>query len=214
MTSINLEDLVQQVLYDRHINIADSAATAIAKLHNVRRICSFNYDDVLLRALDAEQASYRLVFDGEEIVLDSPETLIFFPHGFLPEPNNTRYQSTRKIVFSEDDYHDLYASTDAWPNRILVTLLQTYTALFIGCSLQDPNLRRILHQIAKEPSSRVHYAYLLDPGYLPEGKWYQQGDAAFRGVQTNILKGLNVQPVWIGKHEEIPHTLLELLLQD
>jgi hypothetical protein len=210
MSSIDLESLVTSVLYDRTIQVSGSAAAAIARLRNLKRVCSFNYDDVLLSAFDSEGLTYVSVLDGQEIPTDPDRTAIVFLHGFLPNPRRRELHRTVRIVLSEDDYHDLYADENAWPNRTLMALVRGFTGLFVGCSLQDPNLRRLLHVAAKLPKRQSHYALLRDPGFLADGKWYQRGDAAFQSVQSGILRGLGVRPVWFGEFDQLPQILLEL----
>ena len=208
--ALDLESLVTSVLYERTIHVNGSAAAAIARLRKLKIVCSFNYDDVLLSALDAEGVRYVSVLDGDDIPTTLDHSAIVFLHGFLPNPQRNEPRRTRKIVLSEDDYHDLYEDENAWPNRILRTLLRDFTSLFVGCSLQDPNLRRLLHVVAKHHRSKTHYALLLDPGLVADGKWYQQGDSDFQSVQARILHGLKVQPVWYGDFDQLPQILLEL----
>ena len=210
MSSIDLESLVVSVLYDRTIQVSGSAAAAIATLRNLKRVCSFNYDDVLLSAFDDEGTKYVSVVEGQKIPADPDRAAIVFLHGFLPNPTRTGLRRTARIVLSEDDYHDLYANESAWPNRTLMALVRDFTGLFVGCSLQDPNLRRLLHVAAKLPKRQRHYALLRDPGFLADGKWYQRGDAAFQSVQSGILRGLGVRPVWFGEFDQLPQILREL----
>ena len=118
------------------------------------------------------------LFQNHRIPLEAPQTIVFYPHGFLPDPNRHSFPATDTIVLSEDDYFDLYRSPYAWANMVQLTLLLNYTALFIGCSLLDPNMRRLLDITAKMRPNHSHYALFRDPYYREDAKWYQHNYAA------------------------------------
>jgi hypothetical protein len=211
MADLDLEQLVASTLYASATGTEGSVIEVIVKLGSIRRICSFNYDDLLLTALDKAQVEYSTVLHGQSLPTRGRRTTVIFLHGFLPSPSRRVPERTARIVLSEDDYHDLYSASTAWPNRVLRALLRNYTGLFIGCSMQDPNLRRLLHQLSRDSSRRhMHYALLRDAGYLADGKWYQKGDAHYQHVQAAILKSLGVEPIWFGEFEYLPQILHDL----
>jgi hypothetical protein len=209
-SEINLCSLVSRCLYGRPITLS-AAVLEIPLLEKVKRICCFNYDDILHRAFAERNRTYVPLFQNNRIPLETPQTIVFYPHGFIPGPNLDSFPATVGIVLSEDDYFDLYRSPYVWANMVQLTLLLKYTALFIGCSLLDPNVRRILDIVAKMRPQHSHYAFFRDPNYREDAKWYQQSYAtAFRAVQERLLKGLGVQPIWVQKYEEIAPTLKRL----
>ena len=93
----------------------------------------------------------------------SSDTVIFHPHGYLPRRGRSYARRSRDIVLSEDDYHSLYSSPYSWANIVQLFLLLGHVALFVGCSLTDPNLRRLLDLVVKVRPSHTHYAFLPDP---------------------------------------------------
>lgn len=94
---------------------------------------------------------------------------------------------------------------------VQLTLLLDYTVLLIGCSLLDPNVRRILDIVVKMRPGNSHYAFFRDPYYREDSEWYQRSyAAAFRSVQQPLLEGLGVQPIWVHKYEEIASALTRL----
>jgi hypothetical protein len=205
-----LELLVAKCLYSSRIKLSD-VVREIVSLKKIRRICCFNYDDILDRAFAEEQRIYRAVFQNQRIPLESQETLIFYPHGFLPDPHRQSHKRTPKIVLSEDDYHELYGSPYAWPNIVQLILLVGYTALFIGCSLLDPNLRRLLDIVARMRSGRNHYAFFRDPFFRPNAAWYQENDSqAYRAIHKRLLSGLGIQAIWVTDYSEIAQKLREM----
>lgn len=105
---LQLESLVCERLYHKGVKLSETAH-AIASLEKIKRICCYNYDDILDRAFAEGGKAYKALFPIDRVPLESPETLIFYPHGFLPDPSRASvYRPTRTIVFSEDDYFRLY----------------------------------------------------------------------------------------------------------
>ena len=63
------------------------------------------------------------------------------PHGYIPRAGPI---SRQDIVFTEPDYHKLTESVFHWGLSEIVDRLRKNTVLFIGLSMSDPSLRRLL----------------------------------------------------------------------
>ena len=202
-----LRELVSQVLYRQAIALSD-AVLEIPLLEKVRRICCYNYDDVLERAFAQRDRAHLSLFEDDRMPLEDERVLVLHPHGFLPDGKRPSYKATERIVLSEDDYHSLYGDGYAWANLAQLTLLLNYTALFIGCSLLDPNVRRLLDIAARRRPGHRHYALFRDRLNQDDAPWFAKNDStAFRRVQTRLFDGLGVQPIWIYDYSEIPTIL-------
>lgn len=104
----------------------------------VAAVVSFNYDDLLERKL-AGSFDFRSVWSPRR---SRDKSLpILHPHGFLPQTGNVE---DCRLVFTEDDYHGLTATVFHWALTAVVHYLRHNTVLFIGLSMLDPNLRRLL----------------------------------------------------------------------
>jgi hypothetical protein len=104
----------------------------------VASIVSFNYDDLLERKLDG-RIDFRSVWSARRS--RDKKLPILHPHGFLPQ--NGKVEDCQ-LVFTEDDYHGLTASIFHWALTAIVNYLRHNRVLFIGLSMLDPNLRRLL----------------------------------------------------------------------
>ena len=202
----DLRSLVARRLYLNSIELSD-AVLEIPLLEQVRRICCYNYDDVLDRAFAEREKAYQPVFEGSRMELESEKTLVFYPHGFLPDPTRQSHAATDTIVLSEDDYFNLYRDPYAWANIVQLTLLLNYAGLFIGCSLRDPNLRRLLGIVKALRSDHRHYAVF--PDFLDDdAPWFAQNAVqASRSVQSRLLDGLGVVTVWIREYGDLARKL-------
>jgi len=158
----NFMSTVSEALYSSKV-IESDTLRAIVGMSKVRMICCFNFDDVLEHAFEKGKRQFKSVTEGEEIPFLSSDTVIFHPHGYLPRRGRSYARRSRDIVLSEDDYHSLYSSPYSWANIVQLFLLLGHVALFVGCSLTDPNLRRLLDLVVKVRPSHTHYAFLPDP---------------------------------------------------
>ena len=82
---------------------------------------------------------------------------MYHVHGYLPRTG--RIPDSMELVFSEDAYHNQFIDPFSWSNLILLNKLTQNTCLFIGVSLTDPNMRRLLDVAwRKNPDKeRSHY---------------------------------------------------------
>ena len=63
------------------------------------------------------------------------------PHGYVPRAGPI---SRQDVVFTEPDYHRLTESVFHWGLSEIVDRLRKNTVLFVGLSMSDPSLRRLL----------------------------------------------------------------------
>jgi hypothetical protein len=150
------------------------AYESIAKLCIPRRtgcgvnaVVNYNYDDLLHKHLEASSVQAQAVSRvGERVEQDALP--VYHVHGYLPrEVVSDPASIPENIVLSEEAYHKLYSSPYDWSNLIQLDHLRNSTCLFIGHSLTDPNLRRLLAIAAKHDVTQEgdrlkprHYAIL------------------------------------------------------
>jgi hypothetical protein len=207
----SFEAVVAESLYPLGDLTLSATVRAITTLSRIRRVLCFNYDDVLETAFEAAQRPFRCLVKGDSVPLLSEDTLIFHPHGYLPRPGRVHETATARIVLSEDDYHELYAVPYSWANMIELNLLLSHSALFVGCSLRDPNIRRLLDLVANLRAEHRHYALLPDPTH-PEDKrwWVHNRRVEEQSLQTQELAGRGVIPLWWKEATDVERMLLEI----
>jgi hypothetical protein len=121
-------------------------------------VVSFNYDDLLERQLRRRRIEFHTVFSNVRRTEDI--LAILHVHGYLPSEGDVPEE---EIVFTEDEYHRLSFVSFHWSQVDLVNLLRNYTVLFVGLSMTDPNLRRLL-DASHTPNSKPSH-YLLKKEY-------------------------------------------------
>jgi hypothetical protein len=116
---------------------------------------------------------------------------------------------------SDVQHFDVFDRSGSIFNYTFRFLLREYSFLFIGLSMKDINLRRVLHYSIAElrqsyreetgtrlPPSRVlrHFAILNSRGLAPAMREYVRRDLARFGVR----------PVWVQGFGQIPEVLARL----
>lgn len=213
---------VECALYE-HISTPDDSSDsyadtrlmdAIAELARPKRsgkqlesIITFNFDDIIETKLRKSYINYRSIWkEGQSHDID--ELPIYHVHGFLPyresvdEPN---------LVFSEEAYHSQFIDPYSWSNLLQLNAFSNNVCLFIGLSLSDPNLRRLLDISWRRNQRKKHYIVMKRS--LPEGDTDSTGEEAGHvdeianmlfELDANSL-GLNV--MWCSDYDEIPSIL-------
>jgi hypothetical protein len=164
-------------------------------------ILTTNYDDALERAFDAVEEPYDVIWyiadreprgkfwhrppgATEPKVIERPNsydglaiderTVILKIHGAVDRQNADR----DSFVITEDHYIDYLTKTDIGqliPAELLVKLTRS-RFLFLGYSMQDWNLRVILHRIwGQQPLSYKSWAIQKDPNEIERELWHVRG---------------------------------------
>lgn len=125
-------------------------------------IITYNYDDFLEQLLTAEGVPFKTLFKEKDMPDDA--LCVYHPHGFLPaKAKKDDYPQYKKsIVFGESEYHKLYNDPLSWAMVLQQYLYRYNIYLFVGCSLTDPNLRRILENT--KVKAKTHFALMLTDG--------------------------------------------------
>ena len=158
---------------------------------------------------------------------------MYHVHGIVfPKRENS---SVEDIVLSENDYHRVYSEVFDWSNVEQLHALSRCTCFFIGLSLNDPNLRRLLEIAQRDSSKSVrHYVFLERKSAFDENRpfdlWTQDNvwiglfdvqwlfikDIPFK-LFGNILitmKDGEIKPIYKAKDtQEIPYDVAKIMIE-
>lgn len=207
-TQENLKDFIKSLykgLYDKYTppvsNYPDSTlkyvAKLVVKLHNEKKfnIITYNYDNFLEQELDACGVKHNIMFN--ESMLSNNELSIYHTHGYLPfnilPKDYCQYKDY--IVFSESEYHKLYNNPYHWSVVLQNYLYRDSTYLFVGCSLTDPNLRRILE--TTQIKGKTHIALMLTDGLSTKDQFI---------VHRHFMR-IGVECIWFPTVIDLKHFL-------
>ncbi len=138
---------------------------------------------------------------------------IYHVHGFLPQEKK-EYDNLAKslLVFSEEGYHKLMLEPYNWANISQLNYMINNTCVFIGLSMTDPNMRRLLEiaaqKRAEEQERCKHFAIMkrfnIDSENNDAIKSFEKVNEA---LQESFFKELGVNIIWFDEYEEIPDIL-------
>lgn len=215
--------IVHTILYSRPQDIDTSLLGAIARIstphrsyNGIKSIVTYNFDDLLERKFRKREIEYHTV-SCENDMSANDKLNIYHVHGYLPS-NISDFSGKPGLIFSEEDYHRVYRDAYSWSNLVQLNAFRDSTCVFIGCSLTDPNLRRLLDVASRNGETPRHYAFMKKKSINTEPETtashkellelYQRIDDKIREGYFREL-GLNI--IWIDEYEEIPEILLGFL---
>ena len=159
---------------------------------NMESIISYNYDDLVEQEVRKLKACHS-VYDKSRPI-DGDNLYVYHVHGFIPQDGDWS-----PIVLGEKEYHKIYQESYNWGNVEQLHALCRSVCFFIGLSMTDPNLRRLIDiSIDGGEIEPVHYAFL-------------------RRIEYNVpfmektMRGFGVNCIWYDKHEELPDLIESLL---
>lgn len=199
-------------LYSRRIHPAgDTTLRAIARMiqksskgNNLAATFTFNFDDLLEQEL--RELKLKPVSQTKGGRKNSGALNIIHPHGFIPE---TGAASRDGLVFTENDYHHLTDSNFHWALTEIVAHLRQHRGLFIGLSMSDPNLRRLL-DASRFPRDRpwhwqIQKRHQVNAAAIPQVAEEIERRAAKFGEQLNVPLSQRKSPAEL--HAVITETL-------
>lgn len=214
--------LIHSVLYENNPKVSTELLKAISEICTPRRrhigvrsIITYNFDDLVERRLMNKGINYvSIVRENDISVIESLN--IYHVHGYLPSRLNEIDNDTN-IVFSEEDYHKVYRDAYSWSNIIQLNSFRENTCLFIGCSLNDPNLRRLLDVALRDGEKPRHYA-ILKKRRLKTKDNVEINPSVFKAyeiidnsIRESYFWSLGINIIWINDYDEIPGILIDLL---
>lgn len=182
----------------------------------IQAIINYNFDDLVEQNLQKNRVKYSSIYN-EGMVVSNDELGIYHVHGFLPKHKN-EYKNLAKslLVFSEEGYHKLMLEPYNWANITQLNYLINNTCIFIGLSMTDPNLRRLLEISAqKHIEGEVvsnHYAIMkrirLNSAEYSED--FLKFENVNESIQESMYRELGVNIIWIDDYKEIPAILKKI----
>ncbi|PHR26894.1 MAG: molecular chaperone Tir [Desulfotalea sp.] len=191
----------------------------------LQSIISFNFDDLIEQNLKAQHIQFKSIFSEGQKTLRS-ELPIYHVHGYLPRGGDITNEN--HIVFSEDAYHSQFIDPFSWSNLVQLNHFSQNVCIFIGLSMTDPNLRRLLDVSMRKNPARLANHYFFKKRHDSKNLNNRIANIDIEGLDaqgaTDFIKiaemleeqdannlGLNI--IWIDQYEEIPEFLLKLSIE-
>jgi hypothetical protein len=126
-----------------------------ANLKHIRAIVTFNLDSLLQEYTRARYNNPGLLRTIERATQspDISKISVYHMHGLLRFDNKAKQaekEAADAVVLTEQDYYNFFNDPMSLFNYTFMYLLREYSCLFIGLSMQDENIRRLLHYSREE----------------------------------------------------------------
>ncbi|MFB3844835.1 MAG: SIR2 family protein [Candidatus Cloacimonadaceae bacterium] len=191
--------LVKRVLQDRYVSILHSILyksttqeeiqkckllqeiAALCTIPRVQSVITYNWDDLLETVLTEKWKAKEINLFPISVHKDTmepskpPKDAIALPiyhvHGFLPRifPYLIKEQRDDHIILSLDEYTRFNTNITSWQTTIQLNALQNTACLFIGTSLTDMNMLRLLNT-AKSSCNNPYLYYISSEEEITKGK--------------------------------------------
>lgn len=166
-------------------------------------IVTFNFDALIEENLTAATVLNRAIYT-EAIKHDPNEIPVYHVHGYLPRAGKIPDETA--IVFSEDAYHSQFIDPFSWSNLIQLNKFTQKTCLFVGVSLTDPNLRRLLDVAWRKSPDKTLSHYIVKK-FPHIGVADDVLDDLARLLEEQDANALGINVIWVDEYDEIPGLL-------
>jgi hypothetical protein len=242
--SLSFEESVRSVLYSEITMRKTSPlmdeivkfCVAAGKSPNLDSIITYNFDDLVEQHL--QKTNVEIPFRSIHGVGMNPETgelPLYHVHGYLPQEGVL--DENNQITFGENVYHKQYNDIYSWNNIVQINKFRDFTCLFIGSSLTDPNIRRLLDIARIQRGEKQQHHFIFKKRYklveiedklknlITENKilFEEKNESKLNFDETvkyltktieefeqNDTLSFGVQTIWIDDYFEIPEILREI----
>lgn len=158
---VSFAELIQKHLYNEQ-NSSEllTILSHIVQQKKVNEVITYNFDDLLEQNLDKLNLKNGVHYTSiaKDAEIEGHNKLpVYHVHGIIPKngPVDT-------VVFSEEEYHRRYSDAYHWSNVEQLHAFARMHCFFIGLSMTDPNLRRLLDtaQRMNKSNGDCHFAFL------------------------------------------------------
>lgn len=191
--------------------LLENISILISKLREARnfRVMTYNYDNYVEQYLKIYNIKYNVIFDVSDT--QNINLPIYHVHGYLPMvKNKCEFKSDKNdefkhqikylssIKLTEDDYNILYNDAYSWQIGVQLSFFRENRCLFIGCSLKDPNIRRLLRMAEKQ--QKRHFA-IINKGDMEKENLV---------IATNHFYKMGIYVIWISNHDDCKNIVKRL----
>lgn len=198
---------IRELLYPNSQPVESELIRTICRLivhqTSLRSVITYNYDTLIEDCLKSEGKPCFSVYRNNRDERNSFP--VYHVHGVVFCNSKPDFQE--EIVLTENDYHRVYSEVFDWSNVEQLHALTRCTCYFVGLSLNDPNLRRLL-EIAQRDSGKSVRHYV----FLERKSAYTDLEKAEKDFQTreDMLADLGLNVIWYkgdDEHRELPNLL-------
>lgn len=182
----------------------DSSSTLYNLVEYIKKrehisVITYNYDTNLEYLLRKQNIYYVTIYDDYAFNNKVCQCDIYHVHGLLPYQCQNQKKFTDSIILNETDYYYLYNNPYSWSISKQLHDFKFNTCLFIGISLIDPDMKRLL-ELAKNP---LKFNFI----FVKREKEYSE--AVFKDITTYFFT-YDLITIWVDNYSDIGKFLKEI----
>lgn len=148
----------------------------LCKNQNVVSIVTYNYDDILTSSIKDNREVYCISGSMQEnsiehyynkLQVKRDKLEIYYMHGYLPYNKNILDMQESPIVLSTDEYFQNMLEPFSWQTTTQLHFLRNFTCLFLGISLNDWNMMRIISYSKRYIKHNSVYILMCEESFFP-----------------------------------------------
>jgi SIR2-like domain len=196
--------------YDRANPTLDFVTAIVQLAHRTSKrldIITYNFDDLLethLANLAPSLPIQVVVSEGQNECVEA-SIRILHVHGLLAREHDYPTLPPPFLVLAEDDFHLLMNDQIAWQNLVQAAAFKHRDCLFIGMSMTDPNLRRVIdfsaRQAERSPATSrwiVSRCYLRGDELVPGAPKMDDATASILNeIKADLYRSLGAEPLYL-----------------
>lgn len=167
-----------------------------AETNKLKCIITYNYDDLVERELERRFIQAWPVCKSSHIFNNNLP--IYHVHGIVPK---TEKWMKPNPILTENAYHHLYQDAYEWSNIEQLHAFTSSRCFFIGLSMTDPNLRRLLETASFHSEGDLyHYTFLKKERQYRNAT---QNDENIK-IQEKIMNEFGLNVIWFDEFRHLP----------
>ncbi len=179
---------------------------------NVHAVVSYNYDNLLEIAIDtiAKRKTAIISPSKGSVSLDKDTLPVYHVHGMVPMPGSKIRASEPNIVLSRDEYFQNMLKPHSWQTTTQLHFLINYPCLFVGTSLKDWNMLRLLS--IGENSIASASRYILRRYYFRDKKHKvtDKNNEILNKIRSTLYDDVGVYTISIYDNNELESTIMKI----
>lgn len=205
-----LSDYLQRYVLYKNVDLnRSSLISAICEAiesKNVESVITYNYDDLVETAMTG-RGNMTVASVVAKSRNHQDEVPIYHVHGMIPHEKS---EIASTPVISERDYHDIYRESFHWSNVEQLHTLDRNSCFFIGLSMTDPNLRRLLDFSHNGSDREIHHYAFLRRESLYGTDDVDKNKKHFETIE-NQMEELGVYVIWYEAYDEVPQYIRQII---
>lgn len=187
----------------------------LCQCEQVSAVVTYNYDDILLRALKGagERPAYHVCGERRSMP-EYPGLPVYYIHGYLPHLYRPPSEAESQVVLSQDSYFHNMMEAFSWQTTTQLHFLLNAACIFLGTSLDDVNMMRILSYAQHYSQRRCTYAIMSRKGILLDmhgtGEFGEPVKEFLLATKAALLRDVGVELITVEDYGDLPRLISEL----